>query len=175
MKIFRNETYLSATDLSTYIACKHATYLNLLEAKGEIKAPYFDDPALKALQEKGEEFEQNYVEELKVNGKTVIEINKEDRRKAVSDTMQAMKDGYDVICQARLEHGIWNGWADFLIKVPKESNLGNWSYEVLDTKLSKHTKAGAILQISLYSEMLENLQDVKPEHMHIKNPEGEIA
>ncbi len=43
----------------------------------------------------------------------------------------------------------------------------------MDTKLSKETKAGAILQISLYSEMLEQLQGCMPEYMHIKNPAGE--
>ena len=43
----------------------------------------------------------------------------------------------------------------------------------MDTKFSKETKAGAILQISLYSEMLERLQDCKPEYMHIKNPAAE--
>ena len=43
----------------------------------------------------------------------------------------------------------------------------------MDTKLSKETRAGAILQISLYSEMLEQLQGCMPEYMHIKNPSGE--
>src|ERR1044071_10011782 len=83
-----------------------------------------------------------------------------------------MRTGVDVIYQARLEQQTWHGWADFLIKADKPGKFGDWSYEVMDTKLSKDTKAGAILQISLYSEMLEQLQGCMPEYMYIKNPSG---
>src|SRR5678815_1277603 len=93
---------------------------------------------------------------------------------AVAQTLEAMKQGVDIIYQARLELDAWNGWADFLIKkVGNQTKFGNWSYEVMDTKLSKETRAGAILQISLYSEMLAELQGCMPEYMHIKNPGGE--
>src|SRR5262245_181668 len=39
MKIVEGKVYLSASDLSTHIACPHATFLNLEEAKGLRKAP----------------------------------------------------------------------------------------------------------------------------------------
>jgi predicted RecB family nuclease len=174
MEIIGTTIYLSASDLSTYISCSHATFLNLQLSRKLIPGPpYYDNPSLAALIKKGEEFETNYINELKTSGKTVIEITRGDRKKALLETEEAMKKGVDVICQARLEYDIWHGWADFLIKVDKPSKLGDWSYEVMDTKLSKETRAGAILQISLYSEMLEQLQGVKPELMHIKNPSGE--
>jgi predicted RecB family nuclease len=51
--------------------------------------------------------------------------------------------------------------------------LGSGSYEVMDTKLSRETKAGAILQICLYSEILGELQGRMPEYMHINNPNGQ--
>ena len=41
---------------------------------------------------------------------------------------------------ARLSNDKWQGWADFLIKVACPSNLGNWSYEAIDTKLSTQTR-----------------------------------
>ena len=172
MKVEDTTTYLSATDLAIHMYCRHATWLNIQAAKNLIKPPFRHDPALNALQKKGEELEKNYIQELNSGGKKVIEI-KRDPNHAAAETMAAMQQGADVIYQARLEYTIWNGWADFLIKVEKPSNLGNWSYEVLDTKLSKETKTGAILQISLYSEILEKLQGVRPEFMHIKNPNGE--
>jgi len=173
MKIVEVTTYLSATDLSTHMSCRHATWLNLQEAKRLIKAPIYNNPTVIALRQKGEEFEKNYIEQLKKSGMRIVEISKDERKRAFTDTLEAMRQGADVIYQARMEDGTWNGWADFLLKVNKESKFGNWSYEVLDTKLSKETKAGAILQISLYSEILEQLQGSKPEYMHIHNPNGE--
>jgi predicted RecB family nuclease len=173
MKIVGTTIYLSASDLSTHMYCGHATFLNIQEAKKLIKANYRDDPMLISLQEKGEQFEKDYIEELKRSGKWVVEIGRENSEQARAETIAAMQQGADIIYQARLESGIWNGWADFLIKVENQSALGNWSYEVLDTKLSKETKTGAILQISLYSEIIEKIQGVKPEYMHIKNPNGE--
>jgi uncharacterized protein len=172
MKIIKDKVYLSASDLSTHIACPHATFLNLQEAKGALKAPGNIHAALQALQKKGEEFESNYLQQLKAKGKSLIEIDKNNSKKALQDTLNAMATGVDVIYQARLEHDIWNGWADFLIKVNKSGKFG-WSYEVMDTKLSKETKSGAILQICLYSEMLKELQGCMPEHMYINNPNGE--
>ncbi len=173
MKIYRDKTYLSASDLSTYIACPHATFLNLQEAKGLLTAPKSVFGILAILQQKGAEFETSYIEELRKSNKTVVEIDPNDRKKAFQDTLAAISSGADVIYQARLEYDIWNGWADFLVKVNKPGKFG-WSYEVVDTKLSKETKAGAILQICLYSEILKEFQGCMPEHMYIRNPNGEF-
>src|SRR6476659_5671598 len=155
MKITDTTILLSASDLSTHMSCKHATFLNLQLVKKIIPSPpVYDNPSLVALQQRGDEFEKDYISQLKNSGKTIIEIHKGDTEEAVAQTLKAMKQGVDIIYQARLEQDTWNGWADFLIKVERPGKFGNWSYEVMDTKLSKETKAGAILQISLYSEML---------------------
>ena len=175
MKITGTTILLSASDLSTHMSCKHATFLNLQLARKIIPSPpTYDNPSLEALKQRGEEFENDYINELKESGRTVAEISRGDTKEAVAQTLEAMQRGVDIIYQARLEQDRWNGWADFLIKKnDKASKFGNWSYEVMDTKLSKETRAGAILQISLYSEMLEQLQGCMPEYMHIKNPAGE--
>lgn len=188
MKHNAGKIYLSASDLSTHIACPHATFLNLQEAKGKLKAPGNIHAALKVLQQKGEEFERSYLEKLKGKGKEsgvwsqesgvdrknlkIIEIDKQDAN-ALQNTLKGMAAGADIIYQARLEHDTWNGWADFLVKTNKRSKFGEWSYEVIDTKLSRKTKAGAILQICLYSEILNELQGCMPEYMYINNPNGE--
>ena len=59
---------------------------------------------------------------------------------------------------------------DVLLRVPGQSKLGPWSYEVVDTKLARETKAGTILQLCLYSELLDEIQDTLPEMMHVVSP-----
>ena len=54
------------------------------------------------------------------------------------------------------------GFADFLIKVDKPSDLGNYSYEVSDTKLSRKAKAKFLVQLSFYSKLLAAVQGVAP-------------
>ena len=54
------------------------------------------------------------------------------------------------------------GYADFLRRVERPSDLGPWSYEVWDTKLARHAKASAVLQICMYSEMVGALQALSP-------------
>jgi uncharacterized protein len=175
MKIIDATIYLSASDLSTHMSCKHATFLDLQLVNKKIPSPpVYDNPSLVALQQRGEQFEKDYIKQLKECAKTVVEISRGNAEEAFAQTLDAMKKGVDIIYQARLEMDAWNGWADFLIKkVGKTGKFGNWYYEVMDTKLAKETRAGAILQISLYSEMLEQLQGCKPKYMHIKNPTGE--
>jgi predicted RecB family nuclease len=173
MKIAGEQTFLSATDLSTHFGCRHATKLNILRAKGELKQAYFDDPSLEALRKKGEEFEAQCLLNFEADGKTIARIDKENKQTAFEETKKAMLAGVDIIYQARLQHEIWLGWADFLIKSDRPSSLGHWSYEVLDTKLSNNTRASSILQICLYSKLLEYVQGVLPENMYIRNPNGE--
>ena len=42
-----------------------------------------------------------------------------------------------------------------------------YHYEVADTKLARHVKAGAVLQICSYVEQLTAIQGVQPEEMHV--------
>ena len=81
-----------------------------------------------------------------------------------------MHDGADVIYQATLAHGRWRGRADFLQRTATPSDLGAWSYEVVDTKLARQTRAGTILQLCLYSEMVGAIQGLLPARMHVVTP-----
>ena len=82
-------------------------------------------------------------------------------------TIEGMRGGADVIYQAMLFEGRRLGYADFLRRVEQPSELGPWSYEVWDTKLARHAKASAVLQLSMYSEILKALQGRAPEEMHL--------
>ncbi|MCP9199015.1 TM0106 family RecB-like putative nuclease [Gramella sp. GC03-9] len=174
MKYKNNQIIYSPTDLSSHSSCNHLSNLNILNVRGEIADPeVYTNRVMLMLREKGEEFEENHLREMKEQGKTVSEIKTDDPH-AEQHTIDAMKAGIEVIYQARLkEDGKWSGWADFLKKVNKPSNLGNWSYEVWDTKLANETKAGTILQIGLYSERLAHIQGLSPEFMGVIKPEGE--
>lgn len=164
-----SKIFLSATDLAFFMGCNHATWLDLEVLRGHTQEPKYTDLSLRALQKKGQEFEAERLLQLENEGKSIIKISG-DIFNSAEATIVAMKSGVDIIYQARLEDGQWRGWADFLVKVDRESNLGSWSYEVEDTKFAKHTRAGSVLQITLYSDMLARLQGIQPEYMHIVTP-----
>lgn len=165
--ILENNSYrLFATDLSNHLSCEHLTQLNRLVALGELKRSSWRDPSLDVLIQRGQEHETNYISYLQKKGLDAITLN--ERR--LQSTLDAMKEGKDVIAQAYLEKEQWSGIADILIKVPGKSRFGDWHYEVQDTKLSQNTKASAILQLCLYTELLASLQDAAPEKMYIVKP-----
>ena len=141
----------NATDLSKFLACGQLTLLDRLTAlRLQPKPPKYDDPALEVLFERGLEHEQAYLEALKTEGLSVIEFDDAGGRKspadwnhAASETMDAMRSGADVIYQGVLFDEPWLGKPDFLRRTEVPSDLGNWSYEVVDTKLAREAKAEA--------------------------------
>lgn len=171
MKIINETIQLSATDLSDHIACTHLTYLDISVAKGIMSPPDYRDPMLAVLQERGQEFERTFLEQFLAEGLRISMPGMTTNESGTARTLAAMQEGVDVIYQADLANGLWRGRADFLQKVDKSSTLGDWSYEVLDSKLAKQTRAGTILQLCLYSEALAILQRDMPEYMHVITPQ----
>lgn len=86
-----------------------------------------------------------------------------------------MEAGRTVIVQGALLHEGWSGRADVLRRVGTPSRLGAWSYEVTDTKLARETKAGTILQLCLYSELVARVQGREPEYMDVVPPWTEFT
>jgi len=174
MKKENNTLIFSATDLSNYINCKHLSSQNKEAALGNLKKPVYKNRVTEMLQQKGIAFEAAFLNELEAEGKNIVKIDSKDPE-ARQRTLDGMQAGADVIYQARLELDNWQGWADFLMRVEIPSDMGAWSYEVLDTKLATETKAGTILQIALYSQMIAELQGKVPENMHVKKPDGTVS
>ena len=54
-----------------------------------------------------------------------------------------------------------------LFGLDKPSALGSWSYEVVETKLARSTKATALVQLCFYSDLLARIQGVEPQWMHV--------
>jgi predicted RecB family nuclease len=160
MKLERRQLTLSATDLARHLACRHLTMLDLRAARGEIERPYRNDPGLDALIERGFRHEAEYLDHLRRRGLGVSQ----------QPTLEAMKSGADVIVQADLQDGHWFGRADVLLRVDTPSNLGDWSYEVVDTKLARETRGGTILQLCHYTELVHHIQGIRPARMHVIAP-----
>ncbi len=159
---------LSATDLTKHVACAQLTTLDLQVAEGTLDRPAEGaDARLDLIFSKGRQHEQAYLEQLRAQGLGIIEIAEGlDRVRAEQTTVQAMRDGADVIYQATLFDGRWVGRADFLLRRDdRPSGLGSWSYDIADTKLARKLKVPALLQMAMYAERLTTLQGVAPEEL----------
>jgi uncharacterized protein len=171
MKKVGDSFALSATDLVGYLHCHHLMVLDRAVAEGALAKPKVWDPLLQILSERGAAHEQGYIEHLTKAGLDVTRIDGiEVTNEAAAETLAAMRRGVPVIAQgALLDHG-WNGRADILRRVEVPSAWGSWSYEAIDAKLARETKAGAILQLCLYSELLAAAQKLAPESMYVVAP-----
>lgn len=159
----------SATDVASFLACQHTATLDRAESRKEISKPFFNDPTIELLQHLGLEHEKRYLHELvRTEGRSITEIDQTvSWQEAVSRTVDALRLGVQAIYQATFLEGPWRGRADFLIRVDRPSSLGSWSYEVVDTKLARSTKSGAVIQLCFYSDLLAKVQGLEPERMHV--------
>ena len=161
----------SATDVTIFLACQHTATLRRAELRKEITKPVFNDPAVDLLRKLGLEHERRYLHQLtrtQKEGLTVVEVDINGSwEDAVEETARALRRGVDVVYQATFLDGMFGGRADFLVRVDRSSALGPWSYEPIETKLARSTKAGALVQLCFYSELLSRIQRVEPEWMHV--------
>src|SRR3954454_7372615 len=178
MQLIDGRPVYAATDLVGYLACEHLTQLERAVLAGLTTRPERNDAELDIIRKRGFEHERRYLEDLRAEGRSVVEIaldgSIEDRgdqlREAAAATEAAMAAGADVIYQATFFDGTWRGHADFLLRVEsadRPSRWGPWHYEVADTKRARHVKASAVLQMCSYVDLLEAVQGVQPEWMHV--------
>ena len=178
MQLIGDKPVFSATDLVGYLACEHLVGLELALLARLVDRPIRMDPELDLIARRGTEHEVRYLAALEADGRPVTrldgggrDVRPEDRPakllEAAAKTLEALRRGDDVIYQATFFDGRWLGHADFLLRVEKPSALGTWSYEVVDTKLARHVKASALLQICSYVEQLTDVQGLEPEYMHV--------
>ncbi len=168
----------SATDIASFLACPHTATLARAELRNEIKKPFFKNPTVDLLQKLGLEHEQRYLCELaEKNGLAIAQIDVNGRwEDAVAETVRALREGVDAVYQATFLDEPWGGRSDFLVRTDASSALGAWSYEVVETKLARSTKATALVQLCFYSDLLARIQGVEPKWMHVvlggtSNPE----
>jgi uncharacterized protein len=171
MKISSQELRLSATDLSNHLACHHLSVLDLSVAKGARKAPDWKSPDLEVIRQLGLEHERAYLRYVGSLGFKVSDLREiVSEAQAVAQTIALMNQGVDVISQGALGKGRWFGRPDVLRKTIQASDLGQWSYEVYDCKLALETKGTTVLQLSLYSELVADVQGRAPDWMYVVTP-----
>ncbi|MFZ4604120.1 MAG: TM0106 family RecB-like putative nuclease, partial [Caulobacterales bacterium] len=166
----------SASDLVNFLGCRHATFLDLRQLLDPAPRPPDDDMA-KLLQDKGIEHERAYLERLRSEGRRVVEITAEGGLvERVARTTAAMRDGAEVIYQGALLTRPWHGYSDFLLRVDGvTSDLGNWAYDVADTKLSRTAKPKHILQLCVYADLVAKVQGISAPRLHVVLGNGEIV
>ena len=171
MQFLDNRLVFSATDLGSFLACPHLTLLSHGALHGGRPKPHYpDDPGVEVMRERGRQHEQKYLAGLTGRVVDLTEyrnLSVAGIQRYAAATIEAMKGGADVIYQAALFDGTWLGYPDFLRRVERPSSLGPWSYEVVDTKLTREAKGGALLQVLLYAELLAAVQGVSPEYVHL--------
>ncbi|OGA65445.1 MAG: hypothetical protein A3G81_12490 [Betaproteobacteria bacterium RIFCSPLOWO2_12_FULL_65_14] len=124
------------------------------------------------MRSRGEQHERAYIERLRQAGSSIVDLRE---RKDPRATLVAMREGAQAIVQAPLGNDDFSGIADVLLRVEAPSALGAWSYEPMDTKLARETRAGTILQLCTYCEMLAAMQGAQPLRFHVVTPMKEEA
>ena len=153
----------SPTDLNAFLECEHLTQLSLAVARGELEKPTEENSQADLVKRKGDEHEARYLADLIDDGRDVVRIEHAgDFAASARATEQAVRSGADVIYQACFVDGAWRGFADFV------ERQADGSYEVVDTKLARHSKPSYVLQLCFYSEQLARLQGGRlPARMHV--------
>ncbi len=175
MRELSGQILFSASDLMRFMGCAHATVLDLARMRGTGPKPREDSEEAALLQKQGDAHEAAHLEKLKADGRRVVEIDSGDLAKNAAQTRTVFADGPDVIFQGAFLSGNWGGWSDFLELVDTPSNLGDFSYEVTDTKLKRTPHPKHVLQLVLYSDLLDEIQGVAPQFVHVELGNGERA
>ncbi|MFZ4760117.1 MAG: TM0106 family RecB-like putative nuclease, partial [Burkholderiaceae bacterium] len=173
----------SASDLVGFLDCEHRTVLDRANLDAPVPtAP--PDAHAKLLQDKGTAHERAYLDHLKTIHRDVAAVESDraapaadsaartatrlsDLSRRVDQTLAAMRLGADVVYQATFIDGGLLGHADFLRRVPGRSALGDWHYEVIDTKLARSPKASHVVQLAFYAELLRRAQGRAPDHTFV--------
>ena len=159
----------SPSMLKSYLSCKYTIFNEVNEKKLNLKKIELSkNDQLRV--EKGNVHEKNYLKELKKKFKKVIDLKNSDLSKdeKVPKTIQAMKEGWEIIYGGYLKRDKWRGEFDFLIiNRNLKSKFGDYSYEVIDTKNSNKPKPDHIIQLGMYTYMLEGTQGVLPKRFTI--------
>jgi len=160
--------HYSASDIVNFLDCEHLTTLDLINLETPLPQTEENEEALLYMR-KGVSHEASYLVQLHRQEFNVADISKfgENLEKAVEITLATMRGGADVIYQAALQDGCFIGHADFLKRISRSSTLGDFGYEVMDTKLARSAKASYLIQLCFYSELVAGIQGRDPLMMHI--------
>ncbi|WP_163165533.1 TM0106 family RecB-like putative nuclease [Arthrobacter sp. Alg241-R88] len=157
----------SASDLVSASECEYRTLRILDEKLGRTpKAEFAADEMQVRAGELGDRHEQTVLASLiakygewdasRAAGVYSLERGQNlrgDLQAKHAETELALRSGADVVFQATFFDGEFLGYADFLVN--EAAGTGSpGRYEVWDTKLARHAKVGALLQLAAYGDQL---------------------
>ncbi|WP_291076130.1 TM0106 family RecB-like putative nuclease [Hyphomonas sp.] len=176
MRRIDQEILFSPSDLITFMESPFASAMDRKRLFDPTLSELMDpeDPLLMHLRKKGFDHEDAFVRSLQEEGKDLVAIEDGDPDQMHALTLDAMRSGQEVITQAYLRCDGFAGKADFLVRVDGASSLGEFHYEVWDTKLSRKLKPYFAIQLCCYAEMLEALQGRRPDHVAVVLGTGDI-
>jgi len=165
-----NKNFYSPTMLTKYINCKHIISNEYHEESLKLKRKkrtITDELRI----EKGLDHEVSYFEELKKKYskvKNIKSLKSLSKKEKIKETIKSLNEGYELIYGGWLESGNWSGEFDFLeINKEQKSKLGNYSYEITDTKNSSKIKGDHIYQLGIYLDLLKDAQGTLPIKFYI--------
>ena len=167
-KLSAGKRLYAATDIVNFLECEHLTALDLQNLETPLQKAV-DDEQAELIKDKGFAHEAAYVQKLRGSHASFIDASTagDTREARYAATLQAMRDGVEIIYQATFVDEPFLGYADFLRRVDTPSAFGDYSYEVLDTKLARSSHGKFIIQLAFYSAMLANLQGHAPQFMYV--------
>lgn len=180
MQVLDGRFVYGASDLNNFLECRRLTELDTLVAAGKLaKPPAAKNDGAELIRKKGDEHERRYLERAQSDdASAVVTFERSGAgiaayEEAARRTIEAMRVGAKLIYQATFFDGRFLGHADFLRRVETPSDLGTWSYEVIDTKLALSPKPYFIVQLCNYSEHLQRVQGRMPDYGYIVLGNGE--
>ncbi|MBX9695805.1 MAG: TM0106 family RecB-like putative nuclease, partial [Cyanobacteria bacterium] len=163
MRKVDKQLVFSPSDLITFMESPFDSWMERyhLEYPGE-QQPDDEDESHAILAKHGDAHELSFLNQLKNSGVDVAEVDGSCSEHARLATINAMREGREIVFQGYLSHGPFAGKSDFLCRVEGSSELGDFHYEVWDTKLARKAKPYFIVQLCCYAEMLESIQGRLP-------------
>ena len=173
MRVKKDQIFISPSDLNNFVSCKYHAFNDLNEHVKKLKKK---DPSedMKLWRRYGDEHEAKHLKLLKEKYSNNITIDpKKSDEDRFNNTIDAIKKGFDLIYKAYFIEDQFRGEADFLIKTNVKSDLGDYSYEVYDTKVTKNLKPKHVLQITAYSYLISKITGVLPKQMYLIDGKSE--
>ena len=161
-----NGNYIySPSDLITFMESDYVSWMERfsLECPDTVEPDEAREEDL-IIRAKGEEHEETFLEKLLADGHDVIDLKSV---REPGETIQAMQAGHEVIYQGSLALSNFSGIADFIVRTDGPSALGEYHYEVWDTKLARKPKPYFIIQLCCYAEILAGIQDRLPAEVQV--------
>ncbi len=177
MRVVSGAIRHSASDLASFLACRHLSRLDLAHARGRVDPPVFSDLGMDALAERGERHEAEVLQGFRDRGWGVADLRIPDGDHAANSkaTSETLATGVEVVYQGTLLVDDQLGRPDFLVRADllatedgrERTSTDRPTYEVVDAKLARSAKARAVLQTAFYSRLLAAVLGTEPEYMYL--------